>query len=110
MKLVALTNVRTRIKVALKGENVRPWHEVTNAFLDSEYRGVRERQMQELELEDDLLTKVPIRSVERSRWVLPVAQRYQESARDSLQRIVRICAATANAVPLAGRMVSQWRP
>ncbi|KAG5220863.1 Engulfment and cell motility protein [Salix suchowensis] len=54
---------RRRIKVALRSENVREWHEVEQDFLGSEYRAVRDRQMKELELEDDLLSKVPIRNL-----------------------------------------------
>jgi len=49
-----------RIKVALRSENVRPWHEVQHDF-NEEYRFVRDRQMRELELEDDLLSKIPVR-------------------------------------------------
>ena len=55
---------RNRLKVALRDENTRAWHEVENDFLESEYRAVRDRQMKELEMEDDLLNKVPVR------WVL----------------------------------------
>ena len=47
--------------MALRHESTRPWHEVPGFFLDSEYRDVRDRQMKELELQDDLLQKVPIR-------------------------------------------------
>ena len=50
-----------RVKVALRRENVRPWHEVEQDFIDCEYRAVRDRQMKELELEDDLLSKIPVR-------------------------------------------------
>ena len=50
-----------RIKVALRRENVRPWHEVEQDFIECEYRAVRDRQMKELELEDDLLSKIPVR-------------------------------------------------
>lgn len=50
-----------RLKVALRDENVRAWHEVEHDFLESEYRTVRDRQMKELENEDDLLSKVPVR-------------------------------------------------
>ena len=42
---------------------MRPWYEVEHDFLESEYRAVRDRQMKELELEDDLLSKLPIRCV-----------------------------------------------
>jgi engulfment/cell motility protein 1 len=52
-----------RVKVALRRENVRPWHEVEHDFIECEYRAVRDRQMKELELEDDLLSKVPVRYV-----------------------------------------------
>lgn len=47
--------------MALQNEYVKPWHEVEHNFLDCEYRAVRDRQMQELEAEDDLLSKVPVR-------------------------------------------------
>lgn len=53
----------SRVGVALRRENVRPWHEVEQDFLESDYQAVRERQMKELEEEDDLLSKVPVRSV-----------------------------------------------
>lgn len=55
--------VRSQVKVALRRENVRPWHEVEHDFVDSEYRAVRDRQMKELEEEDDLLSKVPVRNL-----------------------------------------------
>jgi engulfment/cell motility protein 1 len=48
--------------VALQNES-RPVHELTALFLDSEYRDVRDRQMKELEIEDDLLNKAPVRYV-----------------------------------------------
>jgi len=51
----------TRVKLALRSENVRQWHEVESDFLDAEYRAARDRQMKELEMEDDLLSKVPVR-------------------------------------------------
>ena len=52
-----------RVKVALQNENERPWHEVEQEFLECEYRAVRDRQMQELEMEDDIMSKVPIRCI-----------------------------------------------
>ncbi|KAF9071535.1 ELMO/CED-12 family-domain-containing protein [Rhodocollybia butyracea] len=60
-RVVAL--VRSQVKVALRSENVRPWHEVELDLLECEYRAVRDRQMKELELEDDLLNKVPVRNL-----------------------------------------------
>jgi hypothetical protein len=50
-----------RVVVALRRENVRPWHEVEQDFLESDYQAVRDRQMKELEEEDDLLSKIPVR-------------------------------------------------
>ncbi|GJJ11519.1 hypothetical protein Clacol_005752 [Clathrus columnatus] len=54
---------RSQVNMALKKESTRQWHEVETAFLESEYRDVRDRQMKELELEDDLLNKVPVRNL-----------------------------------------------
>ncbi|KAI3602585.1 elmo ced-12 family protein [Moniliophthora roreri] len=54
---------RSQVKVALRNENSRPWHEVEEDFVECEYRAVRDRQMKELELEDDLLNKVPVRNL-----------------------------------------------
>ncbi|KAF5387336.1 hypothetical protein D9757_005795 [Collybiopsis confluens] len=61
VRVVAL--VRSQVKVALRSENVRAWHEVEHDLLECEYRAVRDRQMKELELEDDLLSKVPVRNL-----------------------------------------------
>lgn len=58
-----------RVKVALRNESTRPWHEVEYDFNESEYREVRDRQMKELEMEDDLLSKVPVRYVS---WYAPL--------------------------------------
>jgi engulfment and cell motility protein 1 len=58
-RVVAL--VRSQIKLALRNESTRPWHEMEQDFGEVEYRAVRSRQMKELEEEDDLLSKVPIR-------------------------------------------------
>ncbi|CAK5267685.1 unnamed protein product [Mycena citricolor] len=55
--------VRSQSKLALRSENVRAWHEVERDFNECEYRRVRERQMKDLELEDDLLSKIPIRNL-----------------------------------------------
>lgn len=52
-----------RVKVALRRESTVQWHEVESSFVDSEYREVRDRQMKELEMEDDILTKLPVRYV-----------------------------------------------
>ncbi|KIJ55108.1 hypothetical protein M422DRAFT_23759 [Sphaerobolus stellatus SS14] len=55
--------VRSQVKQALREENTRPWHEVETEFTDIEYAQIRDRQMKELELEDDLLSKVPVRNL-----------------------------------------------
>lgn len=57
--------VRSQVKLALRGESTREWHEMEDDFrgAGAEYRLVRERQMKELEEEDDLLSKVPIRYI-----------------------------------------------
>jgi len=60
-RVIALA--RSQVKVALRRENVRPWHEVEQDFLECEYRAVRDRQMKELEQEDDLLSKIPVRNL-----------------------------------------------
>ncbi|KAG2011760.1 hypothetical protein CC2G_011842 [Coprinopsis cinerea AmutBmut pab1-1] len=60
VRVVAL--VRSQVKVALRSENARQWHEVEADF-NSEYQKVRDRQMEELEQEDDLLSKVPVRNL-----------------------------------------------
>jgi engulfment/cell motility protein 1 len=54
-----------RIKVALANESSRPWHEVENSFLEMQYREVRDRQLRELELRDELLSKPPVRYAQR---------------------------------------------
>ncbi|KAH9990570.1 hypothetical protein BJV77DRAFT_1060945 [Russula vinacea] len=40
-----------------------PWHEMEQDFSECEYRGVRDRQMKELEDEDDLPSKIPVRNL-----------------------------------------------
>lgn len=54
--------------MALRTENVRAWHEVEADFNEREYQAVRDRQMRELELEDDVMGKVPIRCVLLVTW------------------------------------------
>lgn len=56
-------NIVNRVKIALRKENTRAWHEVQTDFNECEYQAVRDRQMRELELEDDVMSKVPIRLV-----------------------------------------------
>jgi engulfment/cell motility protein 1 len=49
------------VGVAVRKENATPWHEVEQDFLESDYQDVRERQMKEVEEEDDLMSKIPVR-------------------------------------------------
>ncbi|KAF8745488.1 hypothetical protein AX14_008911 [Amanita brunnescens Koide BX004] len=60
-RVVAL--VRSQIKVALRSEHVRSWQQVERDFNECEYKALRDRQMKELELEDDFLNKVPVRNL-----------------------------------------------
>lgn len=60
-KLYSRIHIMGRINVALRDESARPLHEVEQDFVDCEYRAVRDRQMKELEEEDDSLNKVPVR-------------------------------------------------
>lgn len=55
--------VQSQIKLALRDESTRQWHEMESDFVNSEYRDIRERQMKELELTDDLLNKPPVRNL-----------------------------------------------
>ncbi|CAE6447089.1 unnamed protein product [Rhizoctonia solani] len=55
--------VQSQIKLALREESTRSWHEMESDFVNSEYRDIRERQMKELELTDDLLNKPPVRNL-----------------------------------------------
>jgi hypothetical protein len=90
---------------------MRAWHEVEEDFLECEYRAVRDRQMKELEMEDDLLNKVPVRYVNSFcslKRVLPCF--LQKSPSQALQRIIRVRPAAENTMPVAGRVVCQCRP
>lgn len=55
---------RSQVAFVLGGSGgERTWFEVRRGFLTAEYRAVRERQMREMEVEDDLLSKAPVRCV-----------------------------------------------
>jgi len=88
--------VRSQVKAALRKENVRAWHEVESDFNGCEYQAVRDRQMRELELEDDVMSKVPIRNMR--------AKLYKESFEFVRQQRVHCLMQGAwfmNAMPLA---------
>ena len=55
--------VRSQVSEVLRNENTKSWYEAERDFLDSEYRTVRDRQMKELEVEDDYNSKASIRNL-----------------------------------------------
>ncbi|KAJ7066643.1 ELMO/CED-12 family-domain-containing protein [Mycena amicta] len=104
--------VRSQAKVSLRMENVRPWHEVEHDFNECEYRTVRERQMKELEVEDDLLSKIPIRRVELNLINLR-AKLYKESYEFVRQQRIQCLMQGAwfiNALPQNSTASNQRRP
>ncbi|KAN0121039.1 ELMO/CED-12 family domain containing protein [Russula decolorans] len=105
-RVVAL--VRSQVKVALRQEHLRPWHEMVQDFSESEYRGVRDRQMKELEDEDDLPSKIPVRNLR--------AKLYKESKEFVRQQRIHCLLQGSwflNAVPISApaprRPARQWR-
>jgi len=96
------------VKVALRQEHLRPWHEMVQDFSESEYRGVRDRQMKELEDEDDLPSKIPVRNLR--------AKLYKESKEFVRQQRIHCLLQGSwflNAVPISApaprRPARQWR-
>ena len=55
--------VRSQAKEALRDEASRSWFDVQSDFLESDYRIVRDRQMRELEVEDDFTSKASVRNL-----------------------------------------------
>lgn len=97
-----------RVKVALRQEHLRPWHEMEQDFSECEYRGVRDRQMKELEDEDDLPSKIPVRNLR--------AKLYKESKEFVRQQRIHCLLQGSwflNAVPVSApaprRLARQWR-
>lgn len=77
-------------------------------FSESEYRGVRDRQMKELEDEDDLPSKIPVRNLR--------AKLYKESKEFVRQQRIHCLLQGSwflNAVPISApaprRSARQWR-
>ncbi|KAF8479572.1 ELMO/CED-12 family-domain-containing protein [Russula ochroleuca] len=105
-RVIAL--VRSQVKVALRQEHLRPWHEMEQDFSECEYRGVRDRQMKELEDEDDLPSKIPVRNLR--------AKLYKESKEFVRQQRIHCLLQGSwflNAVPISAptsrRLARQWR-
>lgn len=76
--------VRSQIKEALSDEPNKSWYDLEHTFLESEYRSVRDRQMKELELEDDLMSKPSIRSL-RARFY---RESYEFVRQQRIQRLL----------------------
>lgn len=55
--------VRSQVRYALRDEQGAQWADVRRYFLEAEYRSVRDRQMRELEMEDDYASQPAIRSL-----------------------------------------------
>lgn len=54
---------RSQVRYALRDEQGTSWDDLEKAFLEADYRAVRERQMKELELDDDYAAQPAIRSL-----------------------------------------------
>ncbi|KAI0316748.1 ELMO/CED-12 family-domain-containing protein [Amylostereum chailletii] len=105
-RVVAL--VRSQVIVALQDESTRPWHEMESHFVNVEYRAVRDRQMKELEEEDDLLSKIPIRNLREK-----LTRESKEFVRQQRIHCLMQGAWFMNAVPLTApngrRPARPWR-
>ncbi|KAK0540293.1 hypothetical protein OC835_000744 [Tilletia horrida] len=55
--------VRSQIKESLRKEGNKTWLDLERDFLESDYRNVRDRQMREIEVDDDYSSKAPIRNL-----------------------------------------------
>ncbi|CAJ0765093.1 18798_t:CDS:2, partial [Entrophospora sp. SA101] len=55
--------VRSQLKFALKDEVTKQLYEFEKDMLEVEYKVIRDRQLKELELGDDLLSKTPVRNL-----------------------------------------------
>lgn len=55
--------VRTQVRLTLAGEAIKTWLNLERDFLESEYRAIRDRQMEMLEKEDGLLTRTSVKEL-----------------------------------------------
>ncbi|KAL8276486.1 hypothetical protein RQP46_011087 [Phenoliferia psychrophenolica] len=60
---LAKSQIEDALKGSKEGENVRAWNEVKQSFQNVEYKTVRERQTREMDIEDDILSKAPVRNL-----------------------------------------------
>ncbi|GAA6003725.1 hypothetical protein JCM10207_003565 [Rhodosporidiobolus poonsookiae] len=60
-RVATLTKSQISFVCAAGGE--KTWFKVRQEFLSADYRTVRDRQMREMEIEDDILSKAPVRNL-----------------------------------------------
>ncbi|PWN21975.1 hypothetical protein BCV69DRAFT_298172 [Microstroma glucosiphilum] len=73
--------VQSQVKVTLVDEATKSWLDIEKSFVESEYSAVRDRQMRELELEDDLENNSSVQALKaklhRENWEFMRQQRVQ---------------------------------
>lgn len=77
-------------------------HCVGREFLKAEYKTVRDRQMREMEIEDDILSKAPVRFVLLLCFSLPcfsLTRRPQKPPSPPVPRVVRVCSSRSHSSP-----------
>ncbi|CEQ43109.1 SPOSA6832_05004, partial [Sporobolomyces salmonicolor] len=66
------TLTRSQVAFVLTGNADKTWAKIRQWFLNADYKTVRDRQMREMEIEDDVLSKAPVRSASsRCLWSSP---------------------------------------
>lgn len=85
-----------------KRERVLTRHCAGREFLKAEYKTVRDRQMREMEIEDDILSKAPVRFVLLLCFSLPcfsLTRRPQKPPSPPVPRVVRVCSSRSHGSP-----------
>ncbi|GAA5950878.1 hypothetical protein JCM21900_000360 [Sporobolomyces salmonicolor] len=57
------TLTRSQVAFVLTGDADKTWAKIRQGFLNADYKTVRDRQMREMEIEDDVLSKAPVRNL-----------------------------------------------
>ncbi|GAA5923740.1 hypothetical protein JCM1841_002029 [Sporobolomyces salmonicolor] len=57
------TLTRSQVAFVLTGNADKTWAKIRQGFLNADYKTVRDRQMREMEIEDDVLSKAPVRNL-----------------------------------------------
>ncbi|GAA5889682.1 hypothetical protein JCM5296_002430 [Sporobolomyces johnsonii] len=57
------TLTRSQVAYVLTGSADKTWAKIRQGFLNADYKTVRDRQMREMEIEDDVLSKAPVRNL-----------------------------------------------